>query len=389
MTPLPALIQNRYVKLLTAFGRHSLARAAALISLLVCAGALTLAGTASAALIGQNDAGILGSDSGDGFNLTFDDQSNLTWLDLTITRGFSRNQIQASSLITGGAYRYATDAEVNDLFLTNVGIGFVGSEQFTPSFANFGIISRGRTVMNFIGRTNTQIPVGSWGLVDDVTTLPGGFNTYSIRETTLPSTELLRINRGPGEASSGAFGFGSFLVQAGDVLGSLGNPFLPDEGDDPIDGFDFSIDVVDEGRTVFIDPTFAVGYDYTVLDPNGPLFASVVIPDPLPGGDGTFSLFVDGQTFSLVAGIAFDFLSELGFSVQSFSILDIAFDEGIDPLDPLGFITGLTFDGPGLAQVNQSPITETVVGVPEPGTIALFGVGLAGLALRRRRGKIN
>lgn len=181
------------------------------------AGACFLASTgiASATLIGKSDPFVTGPDSGDGFNLTLDDQTGLEWLDLSVTRGLSRNQVMASNLITSGAYRYATDAEVDTLFQLNVGIGFGGSSgQFTPNYAAFATIVAGRTLMDFFGRTNTQVPVGSWGLVDTATTLPGGYNTYAIRESTLPSTQLIRINRGAFESSSGAFGFGSFLVTA-------------------------------------------------------------------------------------------------------------------------------------------------------------------------------
>jgi hypothetical protein len=175
---------------------------------------LLTSGFSHAALVGGNDVSVAGPDSGDGFNLTIDDQTGLEWLDLTITRGLSRNQVLASSLITSGAYRYATDVEVNNLFLNNVGIGFTGSEQITPNYGSPTIILAGRILMDFLGRTNTQEPIGSWGLVDDVTTLPGGYNTYVIRESTLPSTQLLRLNFGPDDSSTGYNGFGSFLVKA-------------------------------------------------------------------------------------------------------------------------------------------------------------------------------
>ena len=176
------------------------------------------ASTAKATLTGMNDLGVVGLDSGDGFNLTFDDNSGLKWLDLTITRGMSRDQVLASSLITGGNYRYATDVEVADLFQTNVGIALAPGSQITPNFAAPSIVATGTTMINWLGTTNTQVPVGTWGLVDAATTL-SPWNTYAIRKSTLPSIQLVRINRNSFEASAGAFGFGSFLVQATPTTG--------------------------------------------------------------------------------------------------------------------------------------------------------------------------
>ena len=50
--------------------------------------------------------------------------------------------------------------------------------------------------------------------------------------------------------------------------------------------------------------------------------------------------------------------------------------------------SGLTLDGEVLGLINNPvPMTATVASVPEPGTMALFGIGLAGMGLARRRRK--
>lgn len=188
--------------------------------LVMIAAVFLLIGPAQAVLIGQNDVTVAGPDSGDGFNITFDDVSGLQWLDLSVTSGMSRNQVQASSLITSGAYRFARDVEVDNLFATNIGISFGGSSaQTTPFNANAALVAAGQAFVNFFGVTNGQFPIGSFGLVDSATTLPGGFNTYSVRLTSPsnPTVQLFRLDRPDTLASSGGFaGFGSFLVKASD-----------------------------------------------------------------------------------------------------------------------------------------------------------------------------
>jgi hypothetical protein len=99
------------------------------------------------------------------------------------------------------------------------------------------------------------------------------------------------------------------------------------------------------GFPIFIDPEVAIGYVYTV-DPGDPSFASVLVPDPLPGGDDTFELQFESQTMSLAAGEQLDFTVSAPEGVSSFTIRGIDPEEGLDPEDPFAFVTGVTFMAP-------------------------------------------
>lgn len=160
---------------------------------------------------------------------------------------------------------------------------------------------------------------------------------------------------------------------------SPSNPLLPIVTDE---GFSFDFEV-EPDQLIFIDPPVAIGYEYVVS--SGPNFASVLIPTALPGGDDTFDLIVAGNTYTLTAGIEFllTALDPLGFN--SFSILGIDVDEGLDPTNPLAFVTGLTFVDAGTVSMTQTPIIINTDGaVPAPTALALLGLGLVLIRLSQR-----
>ena len=133
------------------------------------------------------------------------------------------------------------------------------------------------------------------------------------------------------------------------------------------------------GVTYNIDPASAIGYIYRTGagDPN---FASVTLPT---GNSGLFDLLLWNGTqwiseTKLAGGQLFSFA---GSGVNQFEVLGI--NPGVDPENPLAFITAVTFEGPGNFTGTMTPITDAV---PEPSTWAMMILGflcLGYIGLRR------
>jgi len=132
------------------------------------------------------------------------------------------------------------------------------------------------------------------------------------------------------------------------------------------------------GVPLFFDPDVATGYDYT-LDEGDPRFASVMVPEPLPNGDASFTLLVGEASFPLAAGEQFDLTQVDPLGVETFSIRDIDPGEELDPEDPMAFVTGITF-----MEERAANVTMTAV-VPEPGALATAMAALGAIAALARR----
>ncbi len=169
---------------------------------------------------------------------------------------------------------------------------------------------------------------------------------------------------------------GSFAAPGADP----DNPILPTLQDE--NGWVFNFFVVNPAIPIFIDPLVAIGYDFIVN--SGPNFQSVILPDI---GDGLYDIY--DSLDNLLAG-AFPFGTPFDFGVggiSAFKVLGIEAGAGLDPNDPLAFVTGLTFAGVGQVNMNMNPITEGQddATVPEPATILMVSAGLAAVLRQRHR----
>lgn len=182
--------------------------------------------------------------------------------------------------------------------------------------------------------------------------------------------------------SGGGSGLWQFAIRNGTTPGQTpANPIFPVIVDDTF-VFEFDVEL---NQTVFIDPEVAIGYDYAITDPDGPLFASVLLPEGF--GDDMYEIWLwDGTEYIFASDLAAGDVYLFGDDTDRFRVLGIEPSANIDPTDPLGFVTGLTFDAQGRVSMSQTPITFFVDDgdVPVPNTIFLFSLGLVALRLLKR-----
>ncbi|MCA9061536.1 MAG: right-handed parallel beta-helix repeat-containing protein [Planctomycetaceae bacterium] len=118
------------------------------------------------------------------------------------------------------------------------------------------------------------------------------------------------------------------------------------------------------------DPEVAVGYTYEVS--SGPSFATLEL---LPGfGDDIFTLGIDdgaggfNDVFTFTAGEEIDFeldpRLQINGGVSRFRITGIELDAGVDPENPIGFPTVLSFVADGTVTFSQTPLIDFLNNLP-------------------------
>lgn len=177
----------------------------------------------------------------------------------------------------------------------------------------------------------------------------------------------------------------------GTPLGTADNPFLPTfVGIDEEESNGFTFEIFDfeilPGQTFFIDPDIAVGYTYTI---EGSTFTSVTAPTLAQVNDANaqYDLTAVGLDTTIDSGERIEFA--LG-GVSEFTLAGIDVTPGLDPTDPLAFITGISVDsfaGRSIT-ITQTPIiqsTPTPSPVPLPAGLLLLAPALMLLGGVRRR----
>lgn len=249
------------------------------------------------------------------------------------------------------------------------------ADELVIEYANQAINGVGRSEIFLLGLTSgvselLEIPRNSFGTVNYAIN-PGSYELTFFA----PSFTVLGARQELLQTTVFNWGLGGLPGELPDF------PVFPNVPDD--DGFVFDVITSDEVR--FFDPEYATGYDYVT---DGTPFASVLIPNALPGGDDMFELVVGNQTFQLLSGQEFDFTTINSDGVSEFGIRGISVAEQLDPNDPLGFVTGLSFIEAGAVSSFQMTAVTAESVVPEPSALALFGCGTFGMVVlsnRRRK----